>query len=202
MRVVLRHRAAFLVGTLLPKPGLLAPTARRRSRGQPAASAQPNTKNQASKTKRPAPHDEFSKRWRLKAAPAARLGEARTTSVQGTEASSLCHGHNATTSHRRGPLAFVARGGREWGQGAAALLHSPSAGTARCRESLAAGLKQTKGSAFSHRSQIDRGTRCQKARPRYGHWKRWESRSFVPAPSWLKACASLNARGFPSPPRV
>lgn len=90
-------------------------------RGQPAASAQPRSQNQASKTKCPAHHDEFPMQGRPKAAPAARLGEPRAAAAQGTGVTSLCQGHSATTCRRRGqfPSAFVSLGGRESGRGAA-----------------------------------------------------------------------------------
>lgn len=192
---------------MLPKPGLLTPTARRRSRGQPAASAQPNAQNQAPKAKRPAPHDEFSQAMETKSSTCSEAGRSQNhiSSRHGGEQPlswPQCSNFPQTWPV---PIGFCASGQQGMGPGSSRPPAFPLCRNCKVPREPGSRLKTNKGkcfSAFSHHSQIDGGTRCQKARPRYGHWKRWESRRFVPAPSWLKACASLNARGFPSPPRV
>lgn len=111
----------------------------------------------AEKTKNPAFHQHFGAIF-----PAKQIkGNTYNQGVRSQICSSSRHrggrplvSHNATTSRRWGQFkSSLCASGRHKIGPEDSQQPSHSAGTGRSRDSLAAGLKQTKGSAVSHRSQ-------------------------------------------------
>lgn len=125
--------------------------------GQPCRCLHPcHLLGAAKKTKNPAYHQHFGEIFPAKQIKANTYSQGVRSQICG---SSRHRGGrplvscNATTSRRRGQFrsSLCASGRHDIGPGDS-QQPSQSAGTGRSRDSLAAGLKQTKGSAISHHS--------------------------------------------------